>query len=95
MLIHFSFNELCQFRTKKLMNTIDLGLTGMDGLAFGGPNRNILFVTDAGDTVNTATASIKPSGEKGSSLYMITGLGAVGEKAPSFKVPNAMLSQAT
>lgn len=67
----------------------------MDGLAFGGPNRNILFVTDAGDIVNTATASIKPSGEKGSSLYMITGLGAIGEKAPSFKVPNAVLSKAT
>lgn len=63
----------------------------MDGLAFGGPSRNILFVTDAGDIVNTNTGAIKPSGEKGSSLFKITGLNVIGEKTPSFRVFNAIL----
>lgn len=92
MRVHFLNNEFHQFRTKTLLKTIDLGLTGMDGLAFGGPNRNILFVTAAGNTVNTETAAIKPTGEKGGSLFMITGLGVTGEETPSFKVPNAVLS---
>lgn len=75
-----------------MVNVIDLGIKGVSGVAFGGPNKNILFVTVAANTVDTETGEITPTGEGGSSLYQITGLGVVGQTTTSVQMNSNLCS---
>lgn len=70
-----------------------MGVQGINGLAFGGLKRDILFVTASADTVDTNTGSIQLSSRSGSSLYIVTGLHAIGEETPSFKVSEENFSE--
>lgn len=73
-----------------MVKVIDVGVT-IDGVAFGGPQRNVLFVTATADRIKTATAKTVPTSEGGSSLYTITCLGAIGQKSSCFKIAEADL----
>lgn len=73
-------------RTNTLVGTIDLGITGVSGMAFGGPNHDILFVTVASTRFNLLTGSVEKVITEGTSLYMVTGLGVRGPKSTSFNV---------
>lgn len=80
ILIFESFN-----RTSRLVKTIDFPSPVLNGVAFGGPKRNLLFVIASPDYVNPFTSEIiaDPTNLT-TSLYMITGLHATG--APSVRL---------
>lgn len=73
-------------RTGTLVDIIDLGITGVSGMAFGGPNHDILFVTVASTRFNLLEGTVEQVITEGTSLYMVTGLGVCGPKSTSFKV---------
>lgn len=60
-----------------MVNTIDLPVKGLNGLAFAGKNRDILFVVAGLELVDRMTAQVIGQVTTGSSLYMITGIGAM------------------
>lgn len=75
-----------------MVHVIDMGITGVVGVAFGGPNRDILFVTVSGNVINTDTGAITPTREGGSSLYKIKGLNVIGQTTPSVKLSSNICS---
>lgn len=60
-----------------MVNTIELPVKGLYGLTFGGPRRDNLFVVAARKLVDRTTAQVIGQITNGSSLYMITGIGAM------------------
>lgn len=80
-------SDFCKNRTKSLVKTIDMGIGGISGLAFGGPKRDILFVLASADVIDTTTGKPIDKITDGSSLYKITGLGVTGVKSSKFKIP--------
>lgn len=74
-------------RTKSLVNEINMGVTGVSGVAFGGPKRDTLFVTATGAILNLFTGKPTQMITSGSSLYKVTCLGVTGTKSTSLKIP--------
>lgn len=64
-----------------------MGINGVSGLAFGGPNRNTLFVLASKIIINTVVFSTLETITDGSSVYKVTGLCGNGQKSTSFKLP--------
>lgn len=66
-------------RTSTLVKTIDFpkSTSVLNGVAFGGPQNDILYVIAASNNINPYTLQPIPNGN-GSSIYTITGLNAVG-----------------
>lgn len=60
------------------MQTIKLTVPGASGVAFGGPNHDILFVLAARSIVNVNTAEPGSIVTNGNSLYAIRRLGVRG-----------------
>lgn len=56
-------------------------------VAFGGPERNILFVTATAIFLDLFTGKPIEMVANGSSLYKITGLGVSGTKSTSLRMP--------
>lgn len=69
-----------------IVNEIDMGVTGVTGVAFGGPKRDILFITAAAIILNLFTGKPMEMVANGSSLYKVTGLGVTGTKSKSLKI---------
>lgn len=67
-----------------MVGTIDMGIQGVSGMAFGGPNMDILFVTVAADIIQLTTGAVLDVIESGSSLYKVTGLGVTGPEPTGF-----------
>lgn len=67
-----------------MVDIIDIGTQGVSGVAFGGSNMDILFVTVALFKIQLTTGKILNILPTGSSLYKVTGLGVRGPKATSF-----------
>ncbi|XP_055321939.1 uncharacterized protein LOC129577983 [Sitodiplosis mosellana] len=57
-----------------------LPINGTSSFAFGGPNRDILFVSAASTIVDAYTLAAEVISQNGSSLYKVTGLGITGRK---------------
>lgn len=55
-----------------------MGISGIAGLTFGGPKRDILFVTASSVIINSATGQVVQNITYGTSLYAVTGLCATG-----------------
>lgn len=53
---------------------------GLTSIVFGGPNTNILFAVVGSTILNEYTGQILERASAGTSLYVITGLGAKGRK---------------
>lgn len=68
-----------------MVDVIDMGITGISGMAFGGPKRDILFVTAAKNLFNLITGT-KQEITSGSSLYKVTGLCKYAAKSTSLKI---------
>lgn len=58
----------------------------LPGAAFGGLNRDILYLTDGSAIVKVISASLVDEPYSGSSLFAVTGLGAEGQKSTYFKL---------
>lgn len=63
------------FRTSEVVDIFRILVPGACGVAFGGPNRDILFVLTQAGIFNGVTNQFVREVIDGSSLYMITGLG--------------------
>lgn len=63
-----------------MVNTVKLPVHGLNGLAFGGPNHDIIFITASRILTDKITSQVIGEVTNGSSLYMVTGLGAKGYK---------------
>lgn len=75
-----------KIRTKCVVQTIDVGISGISGITFGGPERNVLFVTASSLIVNTLTGQPIQNITRGSSLYAITGLCKTGVRVPNLNI---------
>lgn len=64
-----------------------MGVTGVSGVAFGGPKRNILFVTATAIILDLFTGKPMEMVANGSSLYKVVGLGVSGTKSTSLEIP--------
>ena len=71
----------------KVVRQIDMGVTGVSGLVFGGPKRDILFVLASSIILDTQTGKPTQMITTGSSLYKVTGLCVTGSEPTLFKVP--------
>lgn len=69
-----------------MVNTITLPVGQLKGLTFGGPQHDIIFVLAASDMVDVTTSQLIGQATNGSSLYMITGLGAMGPDLSRFVI---------
>lgn len=78
--------EFSHLRTSTVLNTITLPVDQLNGLTFGGPQHDILFVLAAGDVEDLTTSQLIGQVTNGSSLYMITGLGAMGPDLSRFVI---------
>lgn len=78
-------------RTNTILNEIDMDVTGVSGVAFGGPKRDILFVTVAGIILDLYAGKPMEVITNGTSLYKITGLDAVGPESTNLKIPDDTL----
>lgn len=82
-----SNNGLFECRTNAVLNEIDMDITGVSGVAFGGPKHDILFVTVAGIILDLYAGQPMEVIANGTSLYTITGLDVKGPQSTSLKVP--------
>lgn len=64
-----------------------MGVTGVSGVAFGGPKHDILFVTATAIVLNVFTGKPLQMVTNGSSLYKVTCLGAKGAKSSGLEIP--------
>lgn len=64
-----------------------MGVSGVSGMAFGGPKHNILFVTATAIILDLKTGKPMQTIAEGSSLYKVTGLCAYGRKSTTLKIP--------
>lgn len=60
------------------MDVFKLPVRGCSGVAFGGPNRDILFVTTQSKVIDNRSLEYVAEIIDGTSIYMITGLNATG-----------------
>lgn len=67
-----------------------MGISGIDGLVFGGPELNILFVTASSIIISSLTGETVQNVTCGTSLYAITGLCATGIQVPSVDLSTLM-----
>lgn len=74
-------------RTKRIVKEIDMGVTGVSGVAFGGPKHDILFVTATAIILDLFTGKPTQMVTTGSSLYKVTCLGARGTKSTGLEIP--------
>lgn len=63
-----------------------MGVTGVSGVAFGGPKHDILFVTATAVILDLLTGKPMETITNGSSLYKVTCLGARGTKSTSLEI---------
>lgn len=70
-----------------------MGVEGVSGVVFGGPERDILFIVVSSSILNTKTRQPMEIITTGSSLYKVTGLGVTGPKPARFKVPEPCRKQ--
>lgn len=75
--------QFCINRISSLVNIIEAPINGLNGIAFGGPYRDILFLVASMNVVNL-NSSQRMQDTEGSALYMVTGVGAVA--TPSSRV---------
>lgn len=75
-------------RTNTIVNEIDMDVTGVSGVAFGGPKRDILFVTVAGIILDLYAGTPMEIITNGTSLYKITGLDVIGPESTSLQIPD-------
>lgn len=81
----FLFVDIC--RASKVVRVIDMGISGVSGVVFGGPRRDILFVIASKNVYNSMTFKPMQTGA-GGSLYKVTGLCAKGFAPTRFKMPD-------
>lgn len=63
-------------------------VTALDGLTFGGPNRDILFVVAQEQVIDAnTTQQVSATITQGTSLYMITNIGASGQQLSRIRIP--------
>lgn len=79
-------NQFFESRTNTILDEIDMDVTGVSGVAFGGPRRDILFVTVASIILDLFTGKPMEIVTDGSSLYRITGLDTMGPTPTSLKI---------
>ena len=60
-----------------------MGITGICGLVFGGPDLNILYVIASSQILSSNTGQVIQNVTSGTSLYAITGLCATGVTVPT------------
>lgn len=63
-----------------MVNTVKLPVPGLNGLAFGGPHHDVIFITASRVLTDKITSQVIGEVTYGSSLYMVTGLGARGNE---------------
>lgn len=70
-----------------MVRTIDLPAPVLNGLAFGGPQKDILYVIAAPDYFNIYNQQVvaDPTNTT-TSIYTVTGLGAVGTRSERFQL---------
>lgn len=69
-----------------MAHVIETGQVGIAGAAFGGSNRDILYLTDGSAIVKVLSATITETPDS-NSLYKLTGLGAMGQASTYPKLP--------
>lgn len=69
-----------------MVREIDMGVTGVSGVAFGGPKRDILFVTAVKTILDLFTSEPIEMVTNGSSLYKVTCLDVHGANSTSLKI---------
>lgn len=74
------------FRKSTLVRTIDFSPTVLNGVAFGGRRRDILYTIAASNYVNPFTLEPIAEYRNGTSLYAIEGLNAKGAPSNFLKI---------
>lgn len=69
-----------------VINEIKLPVHGCNGITFGGPHRNILYVVASRVLTDKITSQVVGEVTNGSSLYMVTGLGVKANKLSSLVI---------
>lgn len=72
---------------RSIVRIIDMGTKAISSVAFGGPNRDILFVLASSQIANVLNFQPIEVIPNGSSLYTVTGLCATGLKSTRAKIP--------
>lgn len=73
-------------RTSTLVRTIDFSDPVLNGVAFGGHRRDILYTIVASDYVNPFTLEYIAEIRNGTAVYAIEGLGAKGAPSTFLKI---------
>lgn len=76
-----------------MVKVIDMGISGISGIVFGGPKRDILFILASKVIINTKTGKPMETITAGSSLYKISGLCVSGAAQTRFKIPKLCQKQ--
>lgn len=78
--------NISYLRTSTVVNTINFPVKSLNGLAFGGPQHDILFVVASSNLLDITNSQVVGQVSNGSSLYMVTGLGAMGPELSRFVI---------